>query len=247
MNKVIITGMNGTLAPVLAKKLENLGCEAVTWNRHEISPDDDDACRKFLESTQPDAICHLAMGNADWAERLAKLSQLLNIKLLFTSTAMVFHHQPNGPHFPEDETTALDDYGKSKIACEKAILANNPSAIIARLGWQIDWHSRGNNMFHSLCLSYENDGIIQASDRWFPATSFMIDTCDVLIELLRSNVAGLYQIDSNREDKLSFADIVQRISTLKGLNWRIMVNQDYVHDQRLPDKKIKIPNISSHL
>lgn len=247
MNSAIVTGVNGTLAPVLVEKLKQNGVETTAWDRALVPPDDIDSIRAFLDKVQPDVLCHLAMGNANWAEMLAKETSLRNIKLLFTSTAMVFDHVPNGPHKINDTRTAKDDYGRDKIACEDRILSNNPNALIVRIGWQIAWTHFGNNMFAHLQKSHAENGFIDASEAWYPACSLMTDTCDAIFNLMAARKSGLYQLDSNRLNKLSFADIVRRISDKHSLNWNVRVNQDYVHDQRLLDERIEIPCISNHL
>ncbi len=247
MRKVIITGLNGTLAPKLAHVLSQQKIDVVAWNRVEVNPEDAEASRKFVEAVQPDAICHLATGSANWCKILAGISASNEIRFLFTSTAMVFNHEPNGPHRAGDETTGRDDYGKNKIESEELILKHNPSAVIARIGWQIDWDASGNNMFNHLKNMITQDGVISASEIWYPATSMMSDTSAVLVNLLKGSAAGIYHIDSNRHDKLSFVDICERISKLHNLYWHIKSNRDYHHDQRLLDDRIDIPDISTRL
>lgn len=245
--RVIVTGLNGTLAPVLAAKLQKLGFEVVPWDRKNVPPENPQACEAFISEVNPTYVCHLAMGDADWAASLAQITSKLNIPLLFSSTAMVFDQHPNGPHQVADLRTAKDDYGKGKIACEDVIKHYNSQALIVRIGWQIDWQSDGNNMFASLKQMQQKQGKIQASKAWVPATSMMTDTCDAFIQLLQQGKTGTYQVDSNRNDALTFAQLVTLIKQKFNLDWVVQVTEDYEHDQRLPDPRLKIPNISSHL
>lgn len=81
----------------------------------------------FLQRMRPDAIAHLAMGAESWAAQLAAYAALAQIPFVFTSSAMVFHHQPDGPHAESDVANAEDEYGRYKIRCEQAIgQANSP-------------------------------------------------------------------------------------------------------------------------
>lgn len=244
---VLITGMNGTLAPVLAERFRQQGLEVHSWDRSQVAPDDESACREYIADLDPEYLCHLAMGDTRWAALLARSTAQLNIPMLFTSTAMVFDHQPDGPHGVEHARTAKDEYGKGKIACEDVIRQSNPDALIVRIGWQCDWEIQGNNMFHALKEMHKAQGKIQASHLWIPATSMMKDTCDAMLSLLETRQSGVFQLDSNRYDALNFAQIVCAISNKFQLGWHIEVTEDYCHDQRLPDKRVKIPNISSHL
>jgi len=63
--KWLITGLNGTLAPVLAQKAEGLGVEVLAWDRNRLPPDDVAAADAWLRREQADAIAHLGMGSAE--------------------------------------------------------------------------------------------------------------------------------------------------------------------------------------
>ncbi len=148
--RLLLTGLNGTLAPKLAERARSAGWAVFGWNRHQVCPDDHQAASAWLQAQRVDAIAHLALGSEAWAVQLAAYAAARELPFLFTSTAMVFHHEPDGPHRPEDLRTARDDYGLYKIRCEDAIRAENPAACIVRLGWQIDPDARGNNMLAAL-------------------------------------------------------------------------------------------------
>jgi nucleoside-diphosphate-sugar epimerase len=141
--RLLLTGLSGTLAPRLAAAATRVGHEVIGWDRVRASTDDTSACRRWLESAAPDAIAHLALGPIAWAEVLAAYADAAGLPMVLTSTAMVFHHEPDGPHAPDHVRTAQDEYGRYKIACEDAVRAACASACIARIGWQIDADGRG--------------------------------------------------------------------------------------------------------
>lgn len=245
--KAIITGLNGTLAPVLATTLKQHDFEVVAWNREDVPTDNEAAMVEFLEQVTPDWICHLGMGDPNWAQFLGSYCQEQQIGFLFTSTAMVFHHEPDGPHYATDKMTAQDDYGRYKIHCENAINAVCPHAIIARIGWQIGSGRGGNNMIETLYRMVEKDGKIGASTRWIPATSYMTDTCEVLWQLMKYQQYGTYHIDSNTQEALTFFEIVTRLKARLGTDWVVEPNENYIHDQRLLDDRISVPSLSERL
>ena len=113
------------------------------------------------------------MGDAGWAGLLAEETHKRDCKLLFTSTAMLFDSEPNGPHHVTEVRIAKDDDGQGKIRCEDNILRNNPNATIVRKRWQIDWEAGGNNMFSHLKKTHDENGVIGASECWYPACSLM--------------------------------------------------------------------------
>ena len=69
--RLLITGLNGTLAPKVATAAAHRGWQVSGWDRHRFPPDNISACHTFLAETKPDAIMHLAMGSEIWAELLA--------------------------------------------------------------------------------------------------------------------------------------------------------------------------------
>jgi dTDP-4-dehydrorhamnose reductase len=245
--KAVVTGLNGTLAPILGQTLLKQDCQVVGWDRQQVPPEDESAMARFLDAEKPDCVYHLAMGTESWAGWLAEQCQLRGIGFLFTSTAMVFDHQPDGPHHVNDDRSAKDDYGRYKIKCEDAIRNASSDAIIARIGWQIGPQRGGNNLIEWLHKTMEDDGTINAGTRWIPATSFMDDTCEVLYPLMLDKQPGTYHLDSNAKSALTFFDLVNRLKTKRQENWVVQPSEDYVHDQRLLDERIEMPSIADRL
>lgn len=244
----LITGLGGSLAPRLAQVANDQACDVLGWNRKEVDPEDLIASQTFLEKTRPDAIFHLANGSVDWCGRLAKFAAQCAIPFVYTSTAMVFDHEPNGPHQIDDKRTARDEYGQYKIACENAIRAKNPAAIVARIGWQIDPEQAGNNMLMALDQWQERDGNVGASRLWRPACSFMQDTAAALITLAQSQASGVFHLDSNAIEGRTFAELVAALKKqFARENWIIREHEDHQHDQRLVGGAELMPTLSSRL
>lgn len=246
--KLLITGLNGTLAPVVAEQARAQGMNVVGWDRRTTPPDDAAASRAWLEAVRPDGIAHLAVGSVEWARELARYAAGSSVPLLYTSTAMVFHHVPDGPHRPDDERTAQEPYGRYKRDCEDAILQACPEAGVVRIGWQIDPDRRGNNMLFALDQWQQNEGRVSASRAWRPACSFMQDTAAAMLRLLRAPVAGVTHIDSNADEGHDFASIARALRQVYGRDaWNVQPNEDYVHDQRLAGGGALVPPLSVRL
>jgi dTDP-4-dehydrorhamnose reductase len=247
---MLITGLSGTLAPRLAQRAEAAGWTIVGWDRHTVPAGDDASARDWLAQARPDAIAHLAIGGRAWAGLLASHAREHDIPLLFTSTAMVFDHVPDGPHDVDDERTARDDYGRGKIECEDAVRAACPGAAIARLGWQIDAHATGNNMLAELDRWQARDGRVVASARWTPACSFMDDTCEALLALIANRSAGTAHLDSNAVEAWRFDELVTALKARFARDWIIQSDDSagaYAHDQRLVGGTVTLPPLSRRL
>jgi len=246
--RVLVTGLQGTLAPRLAEALRAAGHGLQGWDRRTLDPEDADAGRQWLAAQRFDAIAHLGMGSAAWAGRLAAHAALHSLPMVFTSTATVFHHEPDGPHAVTAARTAQDDYGRYKIACEDAVLAAHPAASVVRIGWQIDPSQPGNNMLMALDEWQRREGRVAASTAWIPACSFMVDTAAALLALLAAPQPGLVHLDSNAEEGHSFAALVWALQLqFERKDWRVQPHQDYRHDQRLQGGAQRVPGLLQRL
>lgn len=247
----LVTGSHGTLAPRVAAAARWRGFDVIGWDRSLLPTDGTDAeqrGREWLVQQRPDAILHLATGSAGWAARLAADAAARGVPMVFTSTAMVFDHDPDGPHQTSDHRSARDDYGRSKIACEDAITAANPQACIARLGWQIDATLAGNNMLVQLDQQQARNGHIAASRAWRPATSFVDDSAAALLDLVQRPLPGVVHLDSNADEGHAFDAIVYALRERFGRGgWAVRVNDVYRHDQRLAGGAARLPPLSARL
>lgn len=241
--RLLITGLNGTLAPRLAEAARAAGHAVITWDRAAVDPEDEAASAAWLAAAQPDAIAHLGVGSARFAGWLAARCE----RLVFTSTAMVFDHDPDGPHDVAATRAAHDDYGRYKIACEDAIRAASTTAAIARIGWQIDPVQPGNNMLMALDEWQRRDGRVAASRAWTPACSFMADTAQGLLALLEQPHPGVHHLDSNAGEGWRFDAIALALAQACGRGWQVQPHDDYRHDQRLVGGASCLPALSARL
>lgn len=247
--RVLVTGAKGTLGPHLVRELEARGHSCQAWDRGTVSPEDREACGRFLDACDADAVAHLALGSEDWAEQGARWCAQRSRPFLYTSSAMVFGNEPDGPHRPGDERSGRDDYGRYKARCEDRILAAHPGATVARIGWQIGLtRSGGNDMLEHLCATHEREGELRASSRWIPACSFLVDTAEALATLLEKPAPGVLHLDGNAESAWTFLEVVRAIAHVLGdSSWTIESTEDYVHDQRLLDEVPRVASIARRL
>ena len=247
---LLVTGLSGTLGPRLAQQARASGCRVSGWDRRIVPADDSAAARDELLRLRPDAIAHLAIASTAWTALLARHASERAIPLLFTSTAMVFDHDPDGPHDVAAPRNARDDYGCGKIACEDVVRAEHPQATIARLGWQIDETASGNNMVAELDRWQARDGRVNASALWTPACSFMADTCASLLALILRGQGGTVHLDSNAVEAWTFDKIVSALKRRCDRDWVVEVDRTaaaYAHDQRLAGGAVTLPRLSTRL
>jgi dTDP-4-dehydrorhamnose reductase len=244
--RILLTGINGTVAPKFALLAEASDHEVVAWNRAETDPQDPGAVASFVDAESPDAIVHMAFGAESWAAQLASEATRRDIPFVFTSTTMVFDEHPDGPYTISSPRTSTNDYGLYKIRCEDAIWAANPGAMIARLGYQIDPDGIGNNMVAHADAHQEKVGFVRASSVWIPACAFMLDTSAAILDLLTWPERGLHHLDSNAQEARNYFEVITSLAAHLGRDWVVEPTEFPRHDQRLIDST-RIAPLSSRL
>jgi len=240
--KAILTGLNGTIGPVLAKRLQKENIEVLGWDRKTVPVDDAARGDEFVTREAPDLVVHLAMGDPSWAGHLAALAAKRGIRFLYISSVSVFDGSQSGPFSPDKVPDATDDYGRYKAECERRVRESNSNACIARLGWQIGDRSGSNNMVDFLSRQHDNDGTIAASARWFPSCAFLEDTVDGLWNLISECEPAIYHLEGN--DGCSFFEIVTGLNRILHCNWSITETSDPATDIRMLDQRIKLKPVS---
>lgn len=256
--KALVTGAGGTVGRALVGRLERGGHRATPWDRGRVPIDDYHAMEAFVRAEAPDVIYHLAIAsrptgrageswlvNYEWPSELAWIARVVGVKFVFASTAMVFSDDAVGPFRPEREPDARAGYGGEKRAAEGRVRHQDPSATIARLGWQIGEAPGSNNMIDFFASKARELGRVPASTRWLPATSFLGDTADALVRLA-AEPPGLYHLDANGEGH-SFYDIASALSRAHGGAWAIEPTEDFVYDQRLLDGRVPVTPLAERL
>lgn len=243
--RALVTGLNGTVAPAVARRLRRAGYDVVGWDRAAVPPDDAAACARFVEATAPDWLLHVATGPADWAERIAAVCAERGVRLLFTGSVSVFAAAQRGPFAPDATPAPDDDYGRYKLDCERRIRAADPGALIARIGWQIGDAPGSNTMTDYLHRAAGPDGRLAASTRWVPACAFLDDTADALLALMERHPPGLYHLDGN--PGLGLFEIARRLARLQGRPWRVEPADAPDRQNLMADGRVAVAPVTDRL
>jgi dTDP-4-dehydrorhamnose reductase len=255
--KTLITGAGGTVGRALAARLEQQGHTVVAWDRSAAPVDDYHAMEAFVRGHAPDVIYHLAIasrptGRADeswlvnyhWSSELAWIARVLGVRIVFTSTVMVFSERASGPFTRASIPDAAQGYGFEKRMAEERVRYQSPDAVIARLSWQIGEAPGSNNMIDFLQRKHRELGHVPASVKWYPAAAFLEDTADALIALA-GMPADTYMLDANRS--FSFYEIASALSRRHGGAWPVVPTDDFAQDQRMQDERIVLPSLAERL
>lgn len=255
--RALVTGARGTVGGALTRALAREGHQVVAWDRAQVRIDDYHVMERFVRDTAPDVIFHLAIAsqptgrdreswlvNYEWSSELAWIARVLDVALVFTSTAMVFSDQAPGPFTRDSVPDAREGYGFEKRCAEERVRYQNPAARIVRLGWQIGDAPGSNNMIDFFDRNQAQHGRVRASTRWYPATSFLDDTAAALLQI-PAMPADLYMLDANTA--WTFFDIARALSRRHGDRWNVEPTDDFVYDQRMHDPRIRMPSLAERL
>lgn len=213
--KTIFTGMNGTVAPVVAHYFKEQGAQIIAYDRSIISTNNRFEIESFIHMHQPDALLHFAMGAPEWAEMLASICEKAHIKFIFISTSSVFDASVKGPITTQTKPHAEDPYGSYKITSEEKVKSAHPNAYIIRIGWQIGHKPGSNQMIDFLTKAMEKDGVIHASTKWYPSCSFIEDSAEAIYDIVTRLKPDTYLVNSN--DGYSFFEIVSALKKMHPL------------------------------
>lgn len=255
--KALITGARGTVGAALGRRLAAEGHAVVGWDRAAVPVDGYHVMESFVRGEAPDVLYHLAIAsrpsgrpneswqvNVEWSSELAWITRVLGVRMVFASTVMVFSDRAPGPFTRDSAPDAAEGYGHEKRRAEERVRAQNPDAVIARLGWQIGEAPGSNNMLDFLASKTRELGHVPASTRWYPATSFLEDTADALVRLA-SMPPDLYLLDSN--ERWTFHEIAAALSRRHGHAWPIRPTDDFIFDQRMQDPRPGMPSLQARL
>jgi dTDP-4-dehydrorhamnose reductase len=241
----LLTGMHGTVAPILAAELRSRGGETLAWDRSAVDPEDSRAIADFIRSSRASALVHCGMGSPLWAERMAACCADLGIPFLYTSSVSVFGSHQVGPFDPDAVPEPTDDYGRYKFECERRVRAAHTEAAVVRLGWQIALRTGGNQMVDHLARQHAEKGHIDASTQWYQACSFLDDTARVLADLLEGGATGLYHLDGN--PGWSFHQIVGELNATMDAKWCVRPTADIKVNNLMRDRRLPPASIGARL
>ncbi|MFM9959531.1 MAG: sugar nucleotide-binding protein [Phycisphaerales bacterium] len=245
--RYLLTGMNGTVAPALARMLRARGDEVIAWDRAAYPTDTEAAVMGFIGQTRPDWVCHIATGAPAWAQWIARACAAGGPKLLWTSTVSIYADATPAPLGVEAPALASDDYGKYKAETERLVREACPGALVPRLGWQIGSQPGSNTMTDFLFrTAKEKDGVIEASAAWIPSTAWLDDTADAMLRLMDTGATGPYQLEGNAAG-MTFFDLATAIARRFNAAWRIVRTETPRMDRRMHDPRVTMGQVRERL
>lgn len=178
---ILITGAAGQLGQALVRELSARGLEFTALSRQELDITQASAVDRCIAQHQPKVIINAAAYNAvDQAEtypaaafavnqqgpaNLARAAQRQGAALFHISTDYVFAGDAQQPYTEADNPNPQTQYGKSKLAGERAVAELMDAYLIIRTAWVFS--AAGNNFIKLLLkLGLGDQTIKVVDDKW---------------------------------------------------------------------------------
>ena len=209
----LVLGARGQLGSALVEQLAARGMPCEARDSRGLDVADAGALRRALGELRPAAVLNAAAyTDVDGCERdparadavnakgpaaLAALCAELGSRLVHVSTDYVFDGRASAPLREADPVAPLSEYGRSKLAGERAVLAASPDFVAVRTSWVF---GRGKNFIASVRARAETvlrdpaAGPLRVVDDQIGSPTYAEDLAPALLELLDRGGRGLYHL-----------------------------------------------------
>jgi dTDP-4-dehydrorhamnose reductase len=206
--KYLITGKNGQLAKAFAKRFEELSFDYLAPEESRCDITNSDVIGKLVESYRPGAIINCAAYNlVDRAEQerdrayavnaegprvLAEAARDQGAFLVHFGSDYVFDgKKENGLYREDDPTNPLNEYGKTKLAGEQAVIeVLETHSILFRLSWVFGTGQQ--NFIHKFLERVKRGEPLTVTYDEFSVPTWTETVVDVTMRALEQGATGLY-------------------------------------------------------
>lgn len=221
---IVVTGASGLLGANLLLYLLQQGIDAVgLYHSHSLASGiqidlrDEQSVGTLLKQLHPTCIIHCAaLTNVDWCEQhheeafqlnmgvsqtLARTAKLLHANMVYISTDSVFDGI-SGYYGEEDEPKPINRYAESKLAGEKAVVAELEHYLIIRTniyGWNLqDKTSLAEWILYQLQSGKSVPGFFDVTF----APILVNDLSEIIFEMLSTRMTGIYHVNGCAQQSL---------------------------------------------
>lgn len=198
--RVVVTGREGQVVRSLMERATG-GTEIIPLGRPELDLAGEPAdIARALIAAKPDVIVSAAAYTAvDKAESepdlafainergpraLARAAREAGAPLIHLSTDYVFDGRKGAPYIESDQTHPMSVYGRSKLAGEQAVLAEQPNSAVLRTAWVYSPYG-ANFLKTMLRLASDREEVSVVADQRGNPTS-ALDIADAVLAVART-------------------------------------------------------------
>lgn len=207
--RILLTGRNGQVGWELERALGPVS-ELLATDRVLLDLADADAIRRAVREAKPQVIVNAAAYTAvDRAESesglamringatpgiLAEEAKRLGALLVHFSTDYVFDGTKGAPYLEDDAPNPLNQYGRSKLAGERAIAASGARHLILRTSWV--YGLRGRNFLVAILSRARSGAPLRVVDDQAGAPTWCRDIAQATARIVAAprDASGVYHL-----------------------------------------------------
>lgn len=246
--RILLTGRTGQVGWELERALAPLG-SVIATDRAGLDLGDPETIRRIVREAKPDVIVNAAAYTAvDRAESepeaamringaapgvLAEEARRLGALLVHYSTDYVFDGAKDSPYVEDDLPRPLNEYGRSKLQGERAVLASGCRHLVLRTSWV--YAARGSNFLRTILRrGREQSELRVVTDQVGAPTSAAAIASATATLLASGGPLGVFHLSAS--GATSWHGFAEEIVALAGLPARVVGirSQDYPSAARRP-------------
>jgi dTDP-4-dehydrorhamnose reductase len=231
--RVLIVGASGLIGSHLLRACERRGWDVMgTYSEHareglvSMNMTDLSLVRRVLKRLQPEIIFLTAFNpNVDYCEQHPDETRKVNVegnanviteagrvgaKIVYYSTDFVFDGEKGSPYTEGDTPAPLCEYGRQKLAVERAIQQSSERHLIIRTTIVFGWEERGKNFFCHLLHTLRKNEKMQVPLDQFGTPTLVEDLAEASCRLVEVGTSGIVHVVG--PDYMSRYEFAQRIA-----------------------------------
>jgi len=182
MTKILITGANGQLGTELRNLLDERGVAYDAFDAKYMDITDQQAVDAKFDALKPAVVYHCAAYtavdkaedegkqvnwrvNEDGTRNVAAAAKRVGAKLVYISTDYVFDGTNSDEYQVDDPTNPKNEYGKAKLAGERAVKEKTDDYYIIRTSWVFGKYGK-NFVYTMLRLAKDHDKLTVVDDQF---------------------------------------------------------------------------------
>lgn len=182
MTKILITGANGQLGTELRNLLDERGVAYDAFDAKYMDITDQQAVDAKFDALNPAVVYHCAAYtavdkaedegkqvnwrvNEDGTRNVAAAAKRVGAKLVYISTDYVFDGTNSDEYQVDDPTNPKNEYGKAKLAGERAVKEKTDDYYIIRTSWVFGKYGK-NFVYTMLWLAKDHDKLTVVDDQF---------------------------------------------------------------------------------
>ena len=212
MTKILITGANGQLGSELRNLLDERGDAYDAFDSKGLDITDKQAVDAKFDALKPEVVYHCAAYtavdnaedegkqanwkvNEDGTRNVAEAAKRVDAKMVYISTDYVFDGTNPDEYQVADLTNPKNEYGKAKLAGERAVKDTMNDYYIIRTSWVFGKYGK-NFVYTMLRLAKDHDKLTVVDDQ-FGRPTWTRTLAEFMIYLVDNNQPfGTYQLSN---------------------------------------------------